>query len=479
MDFCQSRSRPRNGRSRRLGWAARPCHNSGGWWWMMIFRSVTQYDSVQCGRKEKLQRLNKPNWTKTSIEKLVSMDFMKQEWNQHLEESGSISIGAPHEARAQAEPPARHSMAQHGTTWHSMAAFVGHRRQDETGWEIGCTQAAHSRNPICGPDHWVVHALEASIVNVIIDDHSWQFLSSVSQVCINGSEQKSPIEPTCCLYLQLRPPSRKKSSLKLTWSVTFHIFSWQMSSRVPEAETKKLQRIEFRITETDHQIELKLLKLMKLMSFFHIFSGSEQSFNTEQFLRISSCAPRRGYMGWLQPLSKIEHDQDISTSRHLDISTSGKIRYEIDMKNHDRFNERFYERHLDTEGFLLRMDVFHVCSPFFPSQSFTIFPIFTCGEVLVQRCSALQFGDVRRLPDTGDCFTWAKATWRPGFESLESLESLHLDPDPFGRRRRSMEWFRGWEPDVSWISMPLSMTWDSQAIVYNLYIYIYNKSINQ
>jgi hypothetical protein len=143
------------------------------------------------------------------------------------------------------------------------------------------------------------------------------------------------------------------------------------------------------------------------------------------------------------------------------------------MKNHDRFYERFYERHWKT-SWHWRVSVengclFHVCPPFFHIFSVNLSPFSPFSSVV--KClwrTPLQFGDVRRLPDTGDCFTWAKATWRPGFalESPESLGSLHLDPDPFGRRRPLMEWFRGWEPDVSWISMPLcSMTWDSQAIV--------------
>lgn len=51
------------------------------------------------------------------------------------------------------------------------------------------------------------------------------------------------------------------------------------------------------------------------------------------------------------------------------------------------------ERHLDTEGFLLRMDVSFMSVPhffiFFPSQSFPIFTIFICGEVLVAHTFAV------------------------------------------------------------------------------------------
>ena len=188
---------------------------------MMIFRSVTQYDSVQCGRKEKLQRLNKPNWTKTSIEKLVSicvnglhearMESTSWRIRKHQHRSTRPDLRLNH-----LPGTAWHNMAQHDTAWQRLWGTGDRMRQQETGWEIGCTQAAHSRNPICGPDHWVVHALEASIVNVIIDDHSWQFLSSVSQIASWhflhqwGLNKRAHMLPTCCLYLQLRPPSRKK-----------------------------------------------------------------------------------------------------------------------------------------------------------------------------------------------------------------------------------------------------------------------------
>ena len=123
--------------------------------------------------------------------------------------------------------------------------------------------------------------------------------------------------PTCCLYLQLRPPSRKKSSLKLTLSVTFHD--------------------EFRITETD-RVEADETDETDVICFRAASRVSTPS---------NFCGFRRGTEAWIHGMAPAAQqdrarpgDQDISTSRHPE-----KIRYEIDMKNHDRFYERFYERH--------------------------------------------------------------------------------------------------------------------------------------
>ena len=146
------------------------------------------------------------------------------------------------------------------------------------------------------------------------------------------------------------------------------------------------------------QIELKLMKLMS-----YVF-GQRAEFQHRAIFADFGVAPRRGYMGWLQPLSKIEHDQVTRTSRHLD------IRKRFDMKSiwktNDRFYERFYERHWKT-SWHWRVSVengclFHVCPPFFHIFSVTIFPHFhhfhlwwsACGAHL---CSLAMFGGFQTL----------------------------------------------------------------------------------
>ena len=121
-------------------------------WWFLGWLSMTQYDSVwlwQEGEAAEAQQAK------------VKQDFHGKACVNGLHERMESTSGSS--ARGQTSGWTT-CQAQHGTAWHSMAAFLG---QDET----GCSQAAHSRKPICGPDHWVVHALEAEKSSTF--DHRW------------------------------------------------------------------------------------------------------------------------------------------------------------------------------------------------------------------------------------------------------------------------------------------------------------------
>lgn len=124
-----------------------------------------------------------------------------------------------------------------------------------------------------------------------------------------------------------------------------------------------------------------------------MFSGSEQSFNTEQFLRIS--AWHRGVDTW-DGSSRSARSSTTRWPGHLDISTSGKDsiwnRYEKPWQILWKILWKTLKDILTLKGFCWEWMSLSCLSPIFSyffRQSFPIFTIFICGEVLVAHTFAV------------------------------------------------------------------------------------------